>query len=134
MDRTAYESRLRNLHSWAGHLWSTLESVLPQAAAELGPPGDETLQDARNAAEALHAVAEGLADVMGAYDLLLEAAERSPRYGNFFQRLGTESAAPSRRVTRTKDPIRRSAEPSTRGWRPSSISTRAGSSGRSMAR
>lgn len=95
MDRTTYESRLKNLHSWSGHLWSTLEEALPRAIAELGPPGDETSRDVRNAAEALHAVAEGLADVMGAYDLLLESTGRTARYGDFLQRLQAESAEPA---------------------------------------
>jgi hypothetical protein len=39
-------------------------------------------------------VARSLADVMVAYDLLLEAAGRSRRYGDFLQNLEGESAPP----------------------------------------
>src|SRR5437764_7670291 len=68
MDRTAYASRLRNLHSWAGHLGTTIDAAIPQALVELGPAGDETWQDVRNAAEALGDIARSLADVMNAFD------------------------------------------------------------------
>jgi hypothetical protein len=78
---------LKNLHSWSGHLESTIEEAVPRALCELGPPGEETVQDARDAAEALAAVAKGLDEVMGAYDLLLEAVGRPRRYDDFLQRL-----------------------------------------------
>jgi hypothetical protein len=87
MDRSLYDSRLKNLHSWSGHLESTIEEAVPRACAELGPPGEETAQDARDAAEALTAVAKGLDEVMGAYDLLLEAVGRPRRYDDFLQSL-----------------------------------------------
>jgi len=87
MDRAAYESRLKNLRSWAGHLWSTIEDAIPRAVAELGPPGDETTDDVRGAASALRAVATSLDDVMGAYDLLLDSVGRPRRYDEFLQEL-----------------------------------------------
>lgn len=98
MDRTAFESRLRNLHSWVGHLESTVESALPQTLVELGPAGDETPQDVRNAAEALRGVARCLGDVMNAYDVLLESVDRPRRYDDFLQDVGDdpdESPVPS---------------------------------------
>jgi hypothetical protein len=90
MDRTAYESRLKNLQSWAGHLWSTIEEAIPRAVAELGPPGDETADDVRGAALTLRAVAKSLGDVMGAYDLLLDSVGRPRRYDEFLQGLAVE--------------------------------------------
>jgi hypothetical protein len=90
VDRTAYESRLRNLHSWAGHLEATIESALPQTVVELGPAGDETMQDARNAAETLRDVARSLADVMNAYDVLLDSVDRPRRYDDFLQSMEIE--------------------------------------------
>jgi hypothetical protein len=91
MDRAAYQGRLKNLHSWGGHLWSTIEDAIPRAVAELGPPGDETADDARGAALALRAVAKSLGDVMGAYDLLLEGVGRPRRYDEFLQGLAIEA-------------------------------------------
>lgn len=91
MDRTAYESRLRNLHSWAGHLESTIESALPQTLAELGPAGEETSQDARNAAETLRDVARCLDDLMNAYDVLLDSVDRPRRYDDFLQAMEEDS-------------------------------------------
>lgn len=87
MDRTAYESHLKNLHSWAGHLESTIETAIPQTIVELGPAGEETQLDLKNAAETLRNVARSLDDVMNAYDNLLESAGRPQRYDDFLQRL-----------------------------------------------
>lgn len=98
MDRTAYEGRWKNLHSWAGHLWSTIEEAIPQASVELGPPGDETIQDVRNAATTLQAVAASLDDLMGAYDLLLESVGRPRRYDDFLQRIEDQSEDPADRA------------------------------------
>jgi hypothetical protein len=91
MDRAAYQSRLKNLNSWAGHLWSTIEEAIPRSVSELGPPGEETADDAREAALALRAVARSLGDLMGAYDLLLDAASRPRRYDEFLQGLAVET-------------------------------------------
>jgi hypothetical protein len=96
MDRSLYESRLKNLHSWAGHLESTIEEAVPLACAELGPPGEETVQDAREAAKALSVVAKGLDEVMAAYDLILEAVGRPRRYDDFLQNLDEEPGASTR--------------------------------------
>jgi hypothetical protein len=87
MDRTAYASGLRNLHSWAGHLAATIESAVPQVLVELGPVGEERPEDARNAAEAFRAVAQGIDDVMNAFDSLLEVVQRPRRYDDFLQGL-----------------------------------------------
>ncbi|MGE5756179.1 MAG: hypothetical protein ACM35G_10770 [Planctomycetaceae bacterium] len=105
MDRTAYESRLKNLHSWAGHLWSTIEDAIPRALAELGPPGDEAADDVRAAALALRAAAVSLGDVMGAYDLLLDSVGRPRRYDEFLQGLAVEAGpegGPERPVNRNQ--------------------------------
>jgi hypothetical protein len=91
MDRAAYQSRLKNLHSWGGHLWSTIEEAIPRAVAELGPPGEESADDAREAARALQSVARSLGDLMGAYDLLLDSASRPRRYDEFLQGLAIET-------------------------------------------
>lgn len=90
MDRSAYDSRWKNLQSWAGHLWATIEEAIPQAMVELGPPGDETTLDAKNAAEALRAISGSLDNVMNAYDLLLDSVDRPRRYDDFLQGLGDD--------------------------------------------
>ncbi|WP_406699625.1 hypothetical protein V5E97_12260 [Singulisphaera sp. Ch08] len=87
MDRTAYESHLKNLHSWARHLEATIETAIPQTIVELGPAGEEMPRDLRNAAETLRDVARNLDDVMNAYDSLLESAGRPRRYDEFLQRI-----------------------------------------------
>jgi hypothetical protein len=94
VERTDYEGRLRNLHSWAGHLESTIESVMPRTLAELGPAGSETLPDTRNAAEILREIARGLDDLMSAYDVLLDAVARPRRYDDFLQGLDGGPTAP----------------------------------------
>jgi len=94
VDRTAYESRLRNLHSWARHLEATIESALPQTMVELGPAGDEDPQDARNAAEVLKDVSRSVDDVMNAFDVLLEAVGRPRRYDDFLQSLEGDTESP----------------------------------------
>ena len=91
VDRTAYECRLKNLHSWAGHLEATIETAIPQALVELGPPGNETSQDIRNAAEALRDVSKSLDNLMNAYDLLLDAVDRPRRYDDFLQGLDADT-------------------------------------------
>jgi hypothetical protein len=91
VDRTAYESHLKNLHSWAGHLGATIESTIPQTMVELGPAGDETLKDVKNAAETLRDVARSLDDVMNAYDVLLESACRPRRYDDFLQSIDVDT-------------------------------------------
>lgn len=91
MDRAAYESRLKNLHSWAGHLWSTVEDSIPRALTELGPPGEETDDEACKAALAIQAIVKSLGDVMNAFDLLLDAAGRPTRYDDFLQGLAVET-------------------------------------------
>src|SRR5262249_60223457 len=92
MDRKVYESRLRNLHSWAGHLEPLIERSTTQAAAELGPPGETEVEDARRAAEALAEVAQGINEVMAAYDLLLDASARPRRFDDFLQDLAVGPA------------------------------------------
>ncbi|SIN78003.1 hypothetical protein SAMN05444166_0802 [Singulisphaera sp. GP187] len=94
MDRTLYESHLRNLHSWAGHLEATIETAIPQTIVELGPAGEETPRDLRSAAETLRDVARNLDDVMNAYDTLLESAGRPRRYDDFLQSIEVESESP----------------------------------------
>jgi hypothetical protein len=93
VDRTAYETCLRNLQSWARHLGATIESTIPQTLVELGPAGDEEPQDARNAADVLKAVSRSIDDVMNAFDSLLEAGDRPRRYDDFLQSLGTARSA-----------------------------------------
>ena len=93
MERTAYESRLKNLHSWASHMGTSIEDVIPRVLAELGPPGEERPEDLRSAAELLGTVAECLGDVMGAFDLLLEAVSRPRRYDDMLQGLEIETKA-----------------------------------------
>lgn len=90
MDRANCESRLRNVHAWAGHLWSTMETALPRALDELGPPGEETPEAVREAATALGEVARALDDLMGAFDLLLEASGRPRRFDDLLQALAPE--------------------------------------------
>lgn len=87
MDRALYESRLRNLHSWAGHLEPLIEHATTRAAAELDPPGETNLDDARRAAEAIATVARGIREVMAAYDLLLDASGQPRRFDDFLQGL-----------------------------------------------
>jgi len=87
MDRTAYCRHLKNLHSWASHLETTIATAIPLTIAELGPAGQETREDLRNAAKALHQVADSLDDLMNAYDVLLESAGRPRRYDDFLQSL-----------------------------------------------
>ncbi|AGA29103.1 hypothetical protein [Singulisphaera acidiphila] len=101
MDRTAYESHLKNLHSWAGHLESTIETAIPQTIVELGPAGEESLLDVKNAAETLRDVARSLDDVMNAYDSLLESAGRPRRYDDFLQRI--EVGSDTKEVTDVTD-------------------------------
>jgi hypothetical protein len=91
MDRTQYEMRLRNLHSWTGHLEPLIERATAQAEAELGPPGETAIDDARRAALALEQVGRGINDVMAAHDLLLDAVRRPRRFDDFLQAL---AAAP----------------------------------------
>lgn len=95
MDRVKSESRLKNLHAWVGHLWSTIESALPRALDELGPPGEETSEAALEAASALQEVARALDDVMEAFDLLLEASGRPRRFDDLLQNLAPEAGPPS---------------------------------------
>jgi len=87
MDRKLYESRLRNLHSWAGHLEPLIERSTTQAAVEIGPPGETELDDARRAAEALAGIACGIDEVMRAYDLLLDTCARPRRFDDLLQGL-----------------------------------------------
>jgi len=95
VDRTAYETRLRNLHSWARHLEATIETALPQSLVELGPAGNEDPQDARNASEVLKDIARNIDDVMNAFDALLESADRPRRYDDFLQSLEAGSGSAS---------------------------------------
>jgi hypothetical protein len=92
MDRKLYKSRLRNLHSWAGHLEPLIERSTTQAAAELGPPGEAGVDDARVASEALAEVARGIGEVIAAYDLLLDASARPHRFDDFLQGLAVAPA------------------------------------------
>lgn len=94
MDRTVYESHLKNLQCWARHLGATIESAIPQTIVELGPAGDETPEDLKNAAEALRNVARSLDDVMDAYDALLESAGRPRRYDDFLQSIDADPVSP----------------------------------------
>jgi hypothetical protein len=87
MNRNRYESRLRNLHSWAGHLEPLIELSTTQAAAELGPPGETGIEDAHRATVALEAVARGIGEVMAAYDLVLDTTARPRRFDDFLQGL-----------------------------------------------
>jgi len=93
MDRKRYESRLRNLHSWVGHLEPLIELSTTQAAVELGPPGETSVDDARRAAAVLAAVARGIGEVMSAYDLLLDTSARPRRFDDFLQELSVAPAA-----------------------------------------
>ena len=101
MDRALYESRLRNLHSWAGHLEPLIERSTTQAAVEIGPPGETEVDDARRAAEALAEVARGIGEVMRAYDLLLDASARPRRFDDFLQGLPQAASSPTPGARRT---------------------------------
>jgi hypothetical protein len=100
MDRELYESRLRNLHSWAGHLEPLIELATTQAASELGPPGETAVDDARRAAEALEAIARGIGEVMVAYDLLLDTSARPRRFDDFLQALAVAPTPKSAAIAR----------------------------------
>lgn len=100
MERSGYESRLRNLHSWAGHLGTTIDDIIPRVLAELGPPGEERSDDLRAGADLLESVAESLGDVMGAFDLLVEEAGRPRRYDDFLQSLEVAPKRPERAAER----------------------------------
>jgi hypothetical protein len=89
MERKLYDRLLRNLHAWAGHLEPLIERATMQAAAELGPPGETAIDDARRAALALAEVGRGISEVMGAYDLVLDASDRPRRFDDFLQGLAT---------------------------------------------
>jgi hypothetical protein len=89
VDRKLYDRLLRNLHAWAGHLEPLIERATTQAAAELGPPGETGIDDARRAAEALAEVGRGIGEVMAAYDLVLDASDRPRRFDDFLQGLAT---------------------------------------------
>jgi hypothetical protein len=95
VNRKLFESRLRNLHSWAGHLEPLIEHATTDAEAELGPPGETGLDDARRAAEALSEVGRGIGEVMAAYDLLLDAAARPRRFDDFLQGLPQADPSPT---------------------------------------
>jgi hypothetical protein len=87
VNRELFESRLRNLHSWVGHLEPRIELATTEAAAELGPPGETGIDDVRRAAEALIEVSRGIDEVMAAYDLLLDACARPRRFDDLLQSL-----------------------------------------------
>jgi hypothetical protein len=95
VNRKLFESRLRNLHSWTGHLEPLIEHATTDAAVELGPPGETGLDDARRAAQALSEVGRGIGEVMAAYDLLLDAAARPRRFDDFLQSLPQPAAPPT---------------------------------------
>ena len=101
MNRARFESRLRNLHSWAGHLDPLIERATTQAAAELGPPGEIGIDDARRAAEALTEVGRGIGEVMAAYDLLLDCSARPRRFDDFLQGLPQAASSPTPGAGRT---------------------------------
>jgi hypothetical protein len=103
MDRKLYESRLRNLHSWAGHLEPLIERSTTQAAVEIGSPGETEVDDARRAAEVLTEVARGIDEVMREYDLLLDTCAHPRRFDDFLQRL---AVAPTARSDAGADPGR----------------------------
>jgi hypothetical protein len=95
VNRALFESRLRNLNSWAGHLEPLIEHATNDAEVELGPPGETGLDDARRAAEALSEVGRGIGEVMAAYDLLLDAAARPRRFDDFLQALPPADPSPA---------------------------------------
>jgi hypothetical protein len=101
MNRELFESRLRNLHSWAGHLEPLIEHATAEAAAELGPPGETGIDDVRRAAEALAGVGRGIGEVMAAYDLLLDASARPRRFDDFLQSLPQAASSPAPATGRT---------------------------------
>jgi hypothetical protein len=101
VNRALFESRLRNLHSWAGHLEPLIEHATTEAATELGRPGETTIDDARRAARTLTEVGRGIGEVMAAYDLLLDATARPRRFDDFLQRLPQASSAPATTTGRT---------------------------------
>ncbi len=77
VDRTAYESHLKPISTRG--LDTSSPPSRPQSRKpswELGPAGEETQLDLKNAAETLRDVARSLDDVMNAYDNLLESAGR----------------------------------------------------------
>jgi hypothetical protein len=112
MDRKLFESRLRNLHSWAGHLEPLIERSTTQALVEIGPPGETEVDDAQRAAETLAEVARGIDEVMRAYDLLLDTCTRPRRFDDLLQELavspvksGTDAGAGRQRtleISRTR--------------------------------
>jgi hypothetical protein len=101
VNRALFESRLRNLHSWAGHLDPLIERATTQATVELGPPGETGIDDARRAAEALTEVGRGIGEVMAAYDLLLDCSARPRRFDDFLQGLPQAASSPTPGAGRT---------------------------------
>jgi hypothetical protein len=101
VNRALFESRLRNLHSWAGHLEPLIERATTQAAAELGLPGETGIDDARRAALALTEVDREISEVMAAYDLLLDSSARPRRFDDFLQRLPEAASSPRPGAGRT---------------------------------
>lgn len=93
MDRNLYDSRIRNLSSWVGHLGPRIADATTQATDELGPPGEVALADARRASAALAAIARGLHEVMNAHDLLLDSVGRPRRFEDFLQDLALTPTA-----------------------------------------